>query len=262
MRFDSDTRVGGEGASNQWEQGENLEWGACKIRSSVGFCHECDMLLCEVCSHTCERCGTTVCKSHIQRSKSGRRICVSCVVHHYDKRAKKSLERREMRAEAVAAGGRGRHRSEHRQSAEESTASPKESLSFDALNQEGDFRTSTAPMDEAVAFSPVVDDDALNQRVLTGSANARTPAWASGLIMSIVAWALFFGALSGTRLGLQQVIFNVLSLIVGLGAMVWCGPASFGKGDKEIRVRSRIAFAIGLGVVLLSGLVFYVRLTA
>ncbi len=262
---------------------DNMECGECEVRSSVGFCHECEMLLCEVCSHTCERCKKTVCKSHIQRTSSGRRICVSCVVHHYDKRAKQTKERREMRAEAAVDGGPAAPKKHKRSSSKGATtpaAAPVDSFSFQSL-QEGvdehpgvpivgppvDHRPAGPPSRGPVGetsggFTPLVDENALNERVLTGSASARTPTWMSGLAMSVLAWFMCLASFSGSELGIQQGIFNLLALIIGFGAVIWTGPSSFAKGDKSLRTRSRLALAVGASALLLSGVTFYLRVNS
>lgn len=248
-----------------------MECGDCAIRSSVGYCHECEMLLCEECSRTCERCQKTVCKSHIQRTSSGRRICVSCVVHHYDQRAKKAKERREIRAEKAATVV---HASGSKKKKKKSVpvapapapeaASAGESLSFESLQEElGGISAGPAVMEEERprAFSPLVDEATLNERVLTGSASARKPTWTGGLVLACVGWVLFLAAFTGSSLGIQQYIFNLLAVVLSFGAVLWTGPSAFSKDNVAFRVHSRVVLAIGLGGLAFSGLVLYIRIT-
>ncbi len=247
-----------------------MECGDCGIRSSVGFCHECEMLLCEECSRTCERCHKTVCKSHIQRTSSGRRICVSCVVLHYDQRAKKAKERREIRAEKAAtvvhAHGTKKKKKKSGSAAPPPAAAPAaaESLSFESLQEElGGVSAGPAVMQEERprAFSPLVDEAALNERVLTGSASAKKPAWVGGLALACAGWLFFLAAFTGDALGIQQYIFNLLAVVLSFGAVAWTGPSAFDKEKVTFRVHSRIALAIGLAGLAFSGLVLYMRLT-
>ena len=254
-----------------------MECGSCNIRSSVGYCHECELLLCEECSHTCERCHKTVCRSHIQRTSSGRRICVSCVVHHYDQRAKKAKERREMRAEAAATGERvhhGGHKKKHRSKqatapvpeAEvgETADAPAENLSFEALRMEqGGISAGPAIVDEEPRpMSPLVDETALNERVLTGSASQRRPKWLRGLVMAVLAWLLFIGAFTGSELGMQQHIFNGTAVLFALASVMLVGGSAFAK-DVEASHKKRCRYALALGglALVVSGLVLYMRLT-
>lgn len=246
-----------------------MECGDCAIRSSVGYCHECEMLLCEECSRTCERCHNTVCKSHIQRTSSGRRICVSCVVHHYDQRAKKAKERREIRAEKAATvvhakGSKKKKRKSGSSAPPAAATAASESLSFESLQEElGGVSSGPAVMEaeRPRAFSPLVDEAALNERVLTGSASSRKPAWIGGIALACAGWGLFLAAFTGDALGIQQYIFNALAVVLSFGAVLWTGPSSFDKENVTFRVHSRIALAMGLGGLAFSGLVLYIRLT-
>lgn len=228
-----------------------MECAECKVRSSVAFCHECEMLLCEVCSHTCERCDKIVCRSHIQRTSSGRNICVSCVVHHYDKRARQSKERRERRAEQVAMGGKVRKQKKP----------AAENLSFEALAQDMPTPAATYPVEDREPFepSPASDRDHLNARVLTGSAGRRTPVWISGLAMGGVAWVLCIAALGGDAVNMQRAIFIFLAFVVSLGTVVWTASSAFSKTRDGNRRWARIAFAVGSGALLVSGGIYIMR---
>lgn len=240
-----------------------MECGECTIRSSVGFCHECDILLCEVCSHGCERCGKTVCKSHIQRTSSGRHICVSCVVHHYDKRAKKAKERREMRAEAAVVGAVAAPSPGKKSSGISSSSSKPhvESFSFESLQADMGASPINVPEPSSTLqpYSPLVDQDAINQRVLTGSAPKRRPEWVTGLLLTALAWVVFVGAFTGTSLGGKQVICSGVAMLLSFGAVVWTGPSAISKGDRLRRRRGRLALAVGAITLIASGIVLYSR---
>ena len=72
-----------------------MECHVCEVRSSVGYCVECQQLLCETCGVPCENCGKISCPEHVHTTRSGRSLCKGC----YDERK----EKREQRKAAVAA---------------------------------------------------------------------------------------------------------------------------------------------------------------
>jgi hypothetical protein len=244
-----------------------MQCAECGVRSAVGYCGECETLLCEVCGRTCSQCGKVACRSHLQRTSSGRNICVSCVVLHYDKRARQSKERRERRAEEAAMGGKTHtHHKHHRPAAEP------ENLSFEALAremtpapipvfvpepEEADRERESRSYDAArpqdsFDHGPLRDREALNARVLTGSATTGTPTWISGLGMGIFAWLLCFSATGGTVLPLQDGILSAVAFLLALGAVVWTVPGALIKEAVPLRIRSRIALGVGAGALIYS----------
>ncbi|MBX3180720.1 MAG: hypothetical protein KF886_25515 [Candidatus Hydrogenedentes bacterium] len=234
------------------------------MRSAVGYCHECEILLCEVCGNECDRCHKTVCRSHIQRTSSGRNICVSCVVANYDKRAQQSKELRERRAERAELGRKTRKRrsgGEEQPRREERTPAG-ESLSFESLTRDLDetpYRASEGapePGPSRVLYegAPLVDEEALNRRVLTGSASTRTPPWISGLCVSALAWVVLFSAWGASEIGGQRTILSLVALVLSLGTVIWTGPGAFSKAASPARRWIRVAFGLGLIALLLSGL--------
>lgn len=258
-----------------------MECAECGVRSAVGYCNECETLLCEVCGRTCERCGKIACRSHLQRTSSGRTICVACVVQHYDNRARQTRELRERRAEETAMGGKTKkHRHDgHRHDAQARRAAPApapaESFSFESLSRE--LGAAPVPFVEherepeieerrvpaagreldgrppvRLHGGPLGDPDALNARVLTGSASTRTPPWLSGLALGLVSWALCFLALRETVFVFQQWILGLVALVVSLGTVVWTVSGAFGKEATPARGRCRLAFGLGLGAFALA----------
>jgi hypothetical protein len=80
-----------------------VECGVCEIRSSIGFCRECQQLLCETCSETCDECGKLMCPDHVYESRSGKIYCNPCNERRKaDRGSKRTSSRRE---DAAAAGG-------------------------------------------------------------------------------------------------------------------------------------------------------------
>lgn len=256
-----------------------MECAECGVRSAVGYCNECETLLCEVCGRTCERCGKVACRGHLQRTSSGRTICVACVVQHYDNRARQTRELRERRAEETAMGGKtkkhrhegARHESPHKRAA----PAPEENFSFESLSRElgaapvpfveherepepearrmpAGARDLDAPPSVRVHGGPLGDPDALNARVLTGSASTRTPPWLSGLMLGVVSWALCFLSLRESAFAFQQWILGLVALVVSLGTVVWTVAGAFGKEPTPARTRCRVAFGLGLGAFVLA----------
>lgn len=230
-----------------------MECAQCGIRSSVGFCHECEMLLCEVCGHQCERCHKTVCRSHIQRTSSGRNVCVSCVVDNYEKRATQSKELRERRAERAEMGRKTRR---SRDSGGASAAArPAESFSFESLVQGDEPAPYAVPESPAapgyrVDASALADPEALNRRLLTGSAQQRKPAWLGGLVLAALSWLLLVSALRASELGAQKAILALVALVLSLGTIAWTATTAFSRKPGPSRTRSRAVLAVGLAALL------------
>jgi hypothetical protein len=248
-----------------------MQCAECGVRSAVGYCGECETLLCEVCGRTCSQCGKVACRSHLQRTSSGRNICVSCVVLHYDKRARQSKERRERRAEEAALGAKTHKHHKHHNHPRPATAEP-ENLSFESLARdmapapipvfvpepdEPERERESRPYEivrphDAFDHGPLRDREALNTRVLTGSASTGTPPWISGLGMGLFAWLLCFSATGETVLPLQGGILSLVAFLLSAGAVAWTAPGAFIKEAAPIRVRSRVAFGVGAGALFYS----------
>ncbi|MFA6239459.1 MAG: hypothetical protein WC655_00935 [Candidatus Hydrogenedentales bacterium] len=64
-----------------------MECLVCQVRSSVGFCAECQGLLCESCGVPCEQCGSLSCPTHIHQTRGGRSLCIKCYEDRQAKRA-------------------------------------------------------------------------------------------------------------------------------------------------------------------------------
>lgn len=243
-----------------------MQCAECGVRSAVGYCDECETLLCEVCGRTCSQCGKVACRSHLQRTSSGRNICVSCVVLHYDKRARQSKERRERRAEDAAMGGKTR---KHHKPAAEA-----ENLSFEALAREQGpvavpVFSPEARADDAEPASfdskrhhdnfehgSLRDKEALNARVLTGSATTRTPPWLSGFALGALSWVLCLAARGPSEMGLQQGLLSAVALLLSAGTVVWTAPGTLSKEAAPGRTRCRAALALGAGALVFAGLLF------
>jgi len=64
-----------------------MECQVCNLRSSEGFCHVCQLLICPDCGRTCYRCGKMTCMDHGSTSKSGKWVCEVCRGGHRARRA-------------------------------------------------------------------------------------------------------------------------------------------------------------------------------
>ena len=137
-----------------------------------------------------------------------------------------------------------------------------ESLSFESLTRDLDeapYRASEGapePGPSRVLYegAPLVDEEALNRRVLTGSASTRTPPWISGLCVSALAWVVLFSAWGASEIGGQRTILSLVALVLSLGTVIWTGPGAFSKAAIPARRWIRVAFGLGLVALLLSGL--------
>ena len=56
-----------------------MECAICQVRSSVGYCAECQMLLCDECGIHCTKCGKLVCPQHVQETRSHKQLCSDCM---------------------------------------------------------------------------------------------------------------------------------------------------------------------------------------
>lgn len=63
-----------------------MECHVCEVRSSVGYCVECQQLLCETCGVPCDNCGKISCAEHIHETRGGRSLCISCYEERREKR--------------------------------------------------------------------------------------------------------------------------------------------------------------------------------
>lgn len=48
------------------------------MRSSVGYCVDCNDLLCEHCGIPCDGCSKLVCPKHVNETSHGRELCTGC----------------------------------------------------------------------------------------------------------------------------------------------------------------------------------------
>lgn len=110
---------------------------------------------------------------------------------------------------------------------------------------------------EAFDHGPLTDREALNARVLTGSASAGIPTWISGLGLAVFAWLICFAARGESGLPLQGAILSVVAFMLSLGAVVWTAPGALIKEAVPLRTRSRLALGVGAG-----GLIFSAALVA
>lgn len=55
-----------------------MDCSVCRVRSSVSYCADCETLLCEECSESCDECQKRICSRHVHESRSGRPLCGAC----------------------------------------------------------------------------------------------------------------------------------------------------------------------------------------
>ncbi len=69
-----------------------MDCAVCSIRSSIGFCVECHILLCEECATICTRCGKLMCTDHVHETRSGKTLCMECVEERRARRKERAEE--------------------------------------------------------------------------------------------------------------------------------------------------------------------------
>ncbi len=67
-----------------------MECHVCQVRSSVGFCVECQGLLCETCGIPCDHCRALMCPLHVHETRGGRNLCINC---YEERQARKAQQR-------------------------------------------------------------------------------------------------------------------------------------------------------------------------
>ena len=82
-----------------------MDCAVCGIRSSTGYCVECQTLLCEECGTVCESCGKLACPEHVEETRSGKRLCSSCMAKRREARKKHKRHRDEDTSFAAMEGG-------------------------------------------------------------------------------------------------------------------------------------------------------------
>lgn len=65
----------------------------CELAEAKGACEECGEPLCPQCAAECEVCGKRICRTHVQLTSRGRRLCGGCMKRRNAKR-KAMLEER------------------------------------------------------------------------------------------------------------------------------------------------------------------------
>ncbi|MBI5094136.1 MAG: hypothetical protein HZB26_17050 [Candidatus Hydrogenedentes bacterium] len=56
-----------------------MECSICLVRSSVGYCSACQILLCDECGISCTKCGKLVCSQHVHETRSHKQLCPECM---------------------------------------------------------------------------------------------------------------------------------------------------------------------------------------
>jgi hypothetical protein len=55
-----------------------MDCSVCEIRSSIGYCEDCNTLLCDECHTKCDVCAAMLCPDHVNMTRGGRSLCLSC----------------------------------------------------------------------------------------------------------------------------------------------------------------------------------------
>lgn len=84
-----------------------MDCAVCGIRSSTGYCVECQTLLCEECGIACETCGKLVCPEHVEETRSGKRLCATCMTKRREERRKRKKHKEDEDTSFAALDGEG-----------------------------------------------------------------------------------------------------------------------------------------------------------
>lgn len=226
-----------------------MECSVCQVRSQVGFCKNCERLLCEVCGIPCDRCKKLVCRTHRDTTPGGRNLCPECMEQRNARRAQKLAE----------------HKAASEREKEKETS---ESFSFEALMADlGDAPTPASPgaaKKPNTAFADATDllydlvpperprrdeDDNLSTRVLAVSGAQPTPYWniscRASLLALVMVLAMYFFSSTG---GLSTWM---VGLVVAVG-IAGSGLGVLGALDRAASPSNRKLCAAGIVVGLLA----------
>lgn len=242
-----------------------MECAVCQTRSAVGYCAQCKTMLCEVCGVACAACGSITCKRHSAKDAAGRSLCSQCQTHQNSPAqpppqpavpAKQTAPKPEVltfdalaeelgRTEWQGGGG-----PESDASQEARSSAPDDTQRKPAQDKPArSAAQQTAPQRKKLVMD--MDEDAINARVLTGSAPKGTPVWLSGAFLGVVAcvttW-LLRGFIADPRF---QRIGSGLVIVIALGAILWSGSGLFNQNassrDRKLCI---IGIVLGLAAAL------------
>jgi len=182
-----------------------MECSECGVRGSEGYCVVCHKLLCEVCATRCAVCSTILCDRHRERTTGGRDLCPRCMTRRNEERAARLLARSKR--------NHGHHHAE--------------SLSFQALQAGTDempganFRADPGGDVVSRLAQAAVDNEEINQRVLTASAHKTTPVWVSSLFLGGLCCVLLLLVVGRSGYQSLQPWMSYFIMFMSLLTAVW-----------------------------------------
>lgn len=199
-----------------------MECEVCKERSSVGYCTETNVLICEICSVPCEKCGALMnSKAAHFSERSGRAYCSACWAERKESKDKKKK-----------------------------TEPPKETAadtSFAALATEQDEMS-----DRDIAAKFQVDEELEEEAALKASAWKPPPPWKlsfQSAILGLVAITIVFIFPSFYRVTLpggQVILTPYILIMVPVLAILWGGVGLTSNDYMADKTRSLLGVLIGI----------------
>ncbi|MBI2431248.1 MAG: hypothetical protein HYV26_00025 [Candidatus Hydrogenedentes bacterium] len=219
-----------------------MECSVCKVRSTIGYCKECQRVLCEVCSIPCDRCKKLLCRVHRQRTPGGRNLCAECMAHRNARRAQQEQEKASKKEETFSFQDLLDEFGDEVLPGPKKTAVKQEAAKIEEFRP--DWAGEAPPEPPPKQEPPKTTEDEINARILTGSAARSRPLWINSAIIGVMACLLGFTAGRNTYFGsLLQPWLSYVIMLVACAAILW---AIMGWRQKEQPLRDRRLCGIGL----------------
>lgn len=242
-----------------------MECSICNTRSSIGYCPDCQKLLCEECSVTCAQCGILLCEDH--RSRVGDEIYLC---HRCAKKTKNAISHgtpipKHRHATPVAL----KEVAPDNHIAQEQKSTSSKGFSFEDLMAdleddgfEYQVREQEPPESEADSNGslsdsaasiprrePLVSDDPNEFVILSSSAPQKTKLWIKTYVISFCALIVIFFLWRFPNLGYIQPHTSYLAMFITLNGVFWGGYGMY----REFYENTKMYY--------LSGIVFNIALT-
>lgn len=232
----------------------------CALNPAVAQCTECKQPICGTCGIKCTRCHTFLCKAHTTRTPSGRDLCPQCMALRNAHMAAQAVLQQQQRPTVAL------NRSAETVAKTPAPAEPIEAFSFQSLQAdlppmpEPKFAPADLPRaepDMEALLKKVADVDAINARMLGGSASRRTPIWVSSIFISGIALVFSMGVASSPQsVIILQPYLSYFIILLSLASICWAASGMTRTEDSRSE-RNRCTIGILLSLAALSIAVLY-----
>ena len=216
-----------------------MECSICNSRSSIGYCPDCQKLLCEECGVGCAQCGILLCEDHRIRVGEGIYYCKRCVKKSKDAISHGTPVPKHHRTTPVAIEP---VESNNHPTQEKNVAPPK-GFSFEDLmadmeddgfeyqvkekaSPEPEADTAGTARDAAAAKprrEPLVSDDPKEFVILASSAPQKTKLWVKTYVISFCALLVILFLWRFPNIGYIQPHTSYLAMFITLNGVFWGG---------------------------------------